>query len=569
MRASKKQNTEANLKKGQYFQFIVSKLSKNKPLSDESAQINFDNLNNVRSEKYKGSKKLKPITTLPKNQIPFDIPKNWIWLTIKDVTKLTDNLNIQKELRPNDLVNYVDISCIDNNNLKIKEVKTSQVDELSSRARRILKKDFFLYSLVRPYLNNMAIVEKEKELMIGSTGFAVFESFYLQNEFLKSWLLSPFIKDYFLEMISGFNSPSISMNQFLDTPIPVAPIEEQKAIVSFFNSLESNNNEEFNTLPNDLIDGIVKLDKLEEFSSVLFENIENRKLLIPQLKQSILQEAIQGRLTADWRASRKLSGPDTEAAIELLKRIKAEKEQLVKDKKIKKEKTLPPIGEEEIPFELPDGWVWCRLGDLCSKTGAGSTPKGGRAAYPNYGIKFLRSQNIYDEGIRYDGIVFISKTTHEKMKGTKVQAEDLLLNITGGSIGRCCIVPKDFDTANINQHVTIIRSVILETGYYLHKIIGSPYFQNMILEVQTGAGREGLAKNKMDNILIAFPPLEEQKAIVEKVESLIQKCQVLGQEIERSEANAQMLMQAVLKEAFLPAEASAQAGEGEVEVVEV
>lgn len=546
MRASKIQNTEANLKKGQYFQFIVSKLSKNEPLSDESAQVNFDNLNNVRSKKYKESKKLKSIKTLPKNLIPFDIPKNWIWLTIKDVTKLTENLNIQKDLKPNDLVNYVDISCIDNNNLKIKEVKTSQVDELSSRARRILKKDFFLYSLVRPYLNNMAIVDKEKELMIGSTGFAVFESFYLQNEFLKYWLLSPFIKDYFLEMISGFNSPSISMNQFLDTPIPVAPIEEQKAIVSFFNSLESNDNEEYNTLPNELMDGIVKLDKLEEFSRVLFENIENRKLLIPQLKQSILQEAIQGKLTADWCEQ----NPNAEPAYDLLKRIKVEKNQLIKDKKIKKEKALPPISEEEIPFELPDGWVWCRLGDLCSKTGAGSTPKGGRAAYPNSGINFLRSQNIYDEGLRYDGIVFISKTTHEKMKGTKVQAEDLLLNITGGSIGRCCIVPKDFDTANINQHVTIIRSVILETGYYLHKIICSPYFQNMILEVQTGAGREGLAKNKMDNILIAFPPLEEQKAIVEKVESLMQKCQTLEQEIERSETNAQMLMQAVLKEAF-------------------
>jgi len=283
--------------------------------------------------------------------------------------------------------------------------------------------------------------------------------------------------------------------------------------------------------------------------------IQTQKQLLTQLKQSILQEAIQGKLTADWRKQ----NPITEPARELLRRIKEEKAQLIKDKKIKKEKALPPTTAEEIPFELPEGWVWCRLGEICSKTGSGSTPKGGKSAYPSSGIKFLRSQNVYDDGLRYDGIVFISDKTHEKMSGTKVQAEDLLLNITGGSIGRCCIVPKDFDTGNINQHVAIIRSVISENGYYLHKIICSPYFQNMINEVQTGAGREGLPKNKMDNILIPFPSLAEQKELVGKVETLMQKCQALEEEIKTSEANAQMLMQAVLKEAF----------EGNQEVVEV
>ena len=291
---------------------------------------------------------------------------------------------------------------------------------------------------------------------------------------------------------------------------------------------------------------VKKYKTSSKISNSLSSEIQTQKQLLTQLKQSILQEAIQGKITADWREQ----NPNTEPASKLLKRIKAEKEQLIKDKKIKKEKALPPITAIEIPFELPEGWVWCRLGDICSKTGSGSTPKGGKSAYPSSGVKFLRSQNVYDDGLRYDGIVFISDITHEKMSGTKVQAEDLLLNITGGSIGRCCIVPNDFDTGNINQHVAIIRSVMTENGYYLNKIICSPYFQNMILEVQTGAGREGLPKNKMDNIIIPFPPLEEQKAIVEKVETLMQKCQALEQEIQTSEANAQMLMQAVLKEAF-------------------
>lgn len=332
--------------------------------------------------------------------------------------------------------------------------------------------------------------------------------------------------NYFLRKISelsivGSAQKSIHERDLLKLDIDIPDLETQKLIANKIVSKESN------------------------YSS-LFNEIQKQKQLLTKLKQSILQEAIQGKLTADWRKQ----NPNTESASELLKRIKAEKAQSIKDKKIKKEKALPPITEDEIPFELPDDWVWCRLGEVCSKTGSGSTPKGGKSAYPSSGIKFLRSQNVYDDGLRYDGIVFISDITHEKMSGTKVQAEDLLLNITAGSIGRCCIVPNDFDTGNINQHVAIIRSVMTENGYYLHKIICSPYFQNMILEVQTGAGREGLPKNKMDNILIPFPPLEEQIAIVEKVESLMQKCHALEQEIQTSESNAQMLMQAVLKEAF-------------------
>lgn len=291
---------------------------------------------------------------------------------------------------------------------------------------------------------------------------------------------------------------------------------------------------------------IIQLEKNKYLIDYFNAEIQTQKQLLSQLKQSILQEAIQGMLTTDWREQ----NPSVESAAQLLQRIKAEKQKLINEKKIKKEKPLPPITKEEIPFELPEGWVWCRLGEICSKTGSGSTPKGGRAAYPDSGIKFLRSQNVYDDGLRLDGLVFISDVTHARMSGTEVQSEDLLLNITGGSIGRCCIVPKDFDTANINQHVAIIRSIESAIGYFLHKVIISPYFQKEIIKAQTGAGREGLPKNKMDNVLIPLPSLLEIEAIVQKVESLMDKCRALETEITHGEQHAQLLMQAVLKEAF-------------------
>lgn len=289
-----------------------------------------------------------------------------------------------------------------------------------------------------------------------------------------------------------------------------------------------------------------KILTFKKGKSDLENEIRQQKELVARLKQSILQEAILGKLTVDWREQ----NPNAEPAGKLLDRIKSEKDKLIRDKKIRKEKPLPTIAYEAVPFELPQGWVWCRLGEICSKTGSGSTPKGGRSAYPSTGIKFLRSQNVYDDGLRYDGLAFISKRTHEKMKGTQVLAEDLLLNITGGSIGRCCIVPKDFDEGNINQHIAIIRTVDSNIRYFIHKVICSPYFQREIIKVQTGAGREGLPKNKMDQVIIALPPCEEQNAIVQKVEGLLEKCRTLESEITQSEERGQILMQAVLKETF-------------------
>jgi type I restriction enzyme S subunit len=139
------------------------------------------------------------------------------------------------------------------------------------------------------------------------------------------------------------------------------------------------------------------------------------------------------------------------------------------------------------------------------------------------------------------------------MAGTTVSTDDLLLNITGGSIGRCAIVSDEIEEANINQHVAIIRPVLRPSGKYLHAVILSPYFQGKIEEAQTGAGREGLPKNKMDRIAIPLPPLAEQAAIVERVERLMTTCRALEVEIDHSRTHATHLLQAVLKETFNPA----------------
>lgn len=279
----------------------------------------------------------------------------------------------------------------------------------------------------------------------------------------------------------------------------------------------------------------------------------SQQSILTLLRQQILQDAISGKLTADWRASVRAglrACPDIEPANKLLEQIKAEKEKLIAEKKIKKEKPLPPISEDEVPFELPEGWEWCRLGEVTKRTGAGSTPRGGKSAYIEGGIKFIRSQNVYNSGLVLDDIVYIPEKTHEKMSNTKVFGSDLLLNITGGSIGRCAIVPSDFDEGNVNQHVSVLRFVDSSFSDFLHKVIISNYFQKEIVNSQTGAGREGLPKYRMDRILIPLPPRAEQKAIVTKVEKLMKYTSQLEKKITQNANNAKTLMQAFLGEIF-------------------
>lgn len=237
------------------------------------------------------------------------------------------------------------------------------------------------------------------------------------------------------------------------------------------------------------------------------------------LKNSILQLAIQGKLVEQ----REEEG----TARELLGRIKSEKEQLIKDGKIKKEKPLPEIREDEIPFDIPENWEWVRLGELCEKIGSGSTPTGGKSVYKESGIKFLRSQNIYNEGLRMEGVAYISE--EQNKQGSIVKPRDILLNITGGSIGRCALVPDDFDIANINQHVMIIRNLVLDNRFLLHYILISPYVQSMIMSVQVGVSREGISAEKLKNFLIPLPPLGEQKRIVAKIEELMPYVEKYGE----------------------------------------
>lgn len=172
---------------------------------------------------------------------------------------------------------------------------------------------------------------------------------------------------------------------------------------------------------------------------------------------------------------------------------------------------LVPSGIDWIG-EIPEGVNLVKLSMLTSKIGSGSTPRGGSSIYVKEGIKFLRSQNVYCEGFDLSDVAYITEDIDEEMSGTRVQVGDVLLNITGGSIGRCYFVDETLGRANVNQHVSIIRPTKIETKY-LKYYLQSECGQMQIALLQTGGNREGLSAAALSQFIIVYPSVDEQKDI--------------------------------------------------------
>ena len=283
-----------------------------------------------------------------------------------------------------------------------------------------------------------------------------------------------------------------------------------------------------------------RFNNATDLSDNLNSELLSQLSLIKDLRQAFLREAMQGKLVSNETS-------DGKTGADLLQEIQAEKEKLIKEKKIKKSKPLLPISEDEIPFEIPENWIWCRVDDISSKIGSGSTPKGSN--YSLKGYPFFRSQNIHNDGLVYDDIKFIDEETHQKMNGTTFYSNDLLLNITGGSLGRCALVPDDFEEGNVSQHVCIIRGIKIIPKFY-HYLVLSPYFQSLIFKSTTGAGREGLPKYNLEQFIIGIPPLDIQNRIVSKLNELMTYCDELEKSVKESQSYNEQLLQQVLRESL-------------------
>jgi type I restriction enzyme S subunit len=173
---------------------------------------------------------------------------------------------------------------------------------------------------------------------------------------------------------------------------------------------------------------------------------------------------------------------------------------------------LKPSGIEWLG-DVPAHWEVTKIKRLASRISSGKTPLGGSEIYVDEGITFLRSQNIYDEGLRLDDVVFITEAVDEAMSVSRVKANDILLNITGASIGRSCVVPSELPSANVNQHVCVIRLENSSQVPFVGWLFKSATIKNQIDHAQNGAAREGLNFVQIGTMSVALPPAAEQESI--------------------------------------------------------
>ena len=440
--------------------------------------------------------KNKEFSAVLESEYLFEIPENWKWIRLGEITSIISKGTTPRGgnvaylekgiafLRAENLAGYDQIDC---SNLKY-------IDEATHTGflkRSMLEAGDILISIAGT-LGRTGLV-REKDLPLNTNQAVAFVRFacreMIDEEYVTYVLNAPTIQKELGNKKVDMAIPNLSLDVISNSMIPVPPLPEQKRIVKRVR-------ESF-----EILDEIARL----QISYNINQDI---------LKCKLIDAGIQGKLTEQ------LSEDGT--AEELYADIQKEKARLIKEKKIKKEKTLAEILEDEIPFEIPANWKWVRLGDICSKISSGNTPAGGSkgGAYVTEGYCFLREQNIYNDGIHNDGMVYITEELLNTRENSTVLPKDILLNITGGSIGRCALISDDFSRGSINQHILIIRVVDPRIRFYVHKCLCSPYYQRLIMGNVVG-DKDGFSAGRCKNTLIPLPPIAEQKRIVDKIDELL------------------------------------------------
>ena len=502
-------------------------------------------------------KRDKPLAEIAEEEKPFELPQGWEWVRFGEIA------GIERGGSPRPIeafltddpegLNWIKIGDTEKGGKYITSAGQKIKREGLVKTRMVFPGDFLLtnsMSFGRPYITQIQGCIHDGWLRISPPDS-------LDKDFLYTLLSSRFVRNVFEAAAAGGVVLNLNADKVRTVPIPLPPLAEQSRIVTrvealmrLCDALEAKGQLEaahhaqlVSTLLGTLTASTTPEELADNWQRVAqhFDLLLDRPEAIDALEQTLLQLAVRGLLVPQ--------DPTDEPASALLQKIRAEKDRLIATGQIKQGKPLPPITDEEKPFELPVGWEWVRLGFLLKKIGAGSTPLGGREVYVSSGVKFLRSQNVWDDGLRLDGVAFIKPEIHAKMAGTVVSANDLLFNITGASIGRCAVVPSDFDEANVSQHVTIIRAVQPELNAFLHKVLVSRHVQQTVMAVQVGVSREGLSITKLGQFLIPVPPLAEQSRIVTRVAALRRLCADLRQRLAEREAVQARLAEALVGQA--------------------
>jgi type I restriction enzyme S subunit len=364
------------------------------------------------------------------------------------------------------------------------------------------------------------------------------------NEFEVEYIywLARSIQSIIKNLAWGAAIPNVSPKQIEELKFPFPKKEIQRGIIDFLNDLKNNQLNSDKIYFDEAIENeIIALQEKQITTSSLSNEITHQLTLVKKLRQSFLQEAVQGKLVTQ--------NPADEPASELLKKIKAEKEKLIAEKKLKKEKTLPPIQAEEIPFEIPEGWVWCRLGEIAIDVSYGTSEKADIVGE----IPVLRMGNITSEGeILYSNLKYVSSEISDLPK-LYLQNGDLVFNRTNSYelVGKSAVF-ENSEPYTLASYLIRVRFLELIKSNYIASYINSKVCRETQLEPQIiqQNGQANFNGTKLSNILIPLPPLSEQIRIVQKLDELMQTCNDLEVSIKESQTQNEKLLQQVLREAL-------------------
>ncbi|MDE1325901.1 restriction endonuclease subunit S [Vibrio aestuarianus] len=523
--------------------------------NDEPASVLLERIAAEKAQLVK-EKKIKKPKALPKisNEKPFSVPESWTWTQLGFVT----NYGVCEKAESKDVQDstwVLELEDVEKSTSKLLRKVRFEDRSFKSSKNVFLKKDV-IYGKLRPYLDKVIVADEAGVCtteMIPMRGYCDFSP-----EFLRLVLKTPYFIEYANSSTHGMNLPRMGTDKAREALIPLVPINEQHRIVAkvdelmaLCDQLEHQTEASLDAhqvLVETLLATLTNSQDATELKanwasiSEHFDTLFTTEQSIDQLKQTILQLAVTGKLVPQ--------DPNDEPAAKLLERIAEEKAQLVKEKKIKKQKALPPIAEDEKPFELPNGWEWCRLDDICQGITSGSTPpKSNFQELP--GIPYLKVYNIRNQLIDFEyNPQFIDIECHSsKLARSVLYPGDVVMNIVGPPLGKIALIPDSYPEWNCNQAITFFRPIEPSLNRYIYTYLTAGTFLDSIELIGT-AGQDNISVTKSRSIVLPTPPLEEQSRIVRKVNDLLEICEQLKQRLRDSQQTQLQLTDTIVEQAL-------------------
>jgi type I restriction enzyme S subunit len=461
----------------------------------------------IEKEKLIKQGKIKKDTPLPEiseDEIPFGIPENWEWIRLGDVLEIARGGSprpIKSFLTDSDDgINWIKIGDTDKGGKYINQTNEKIIKEGLKKSRYVRKGDFLLsnsMSFGRPYILNIDGCIHDGWLVL-SQYIDIFN-----KEYLYYLLSSRMVFNQFSSRVSGAVVNNLNSDKVKLTLVPLPPLEEQKRIVAKIDEL---------------------MPYVEDYDKAHSKVEELNKKFPEDMQKSILQYAIQGKLVEQQK--------EEGTAKQLVKLFKQEKEVLIKEGKLKNDKPLPDITEDEIPFDIPENWEWVRLGDCVSHKSGVSYKKDNLGVSSNKMIRILRGGNISDleYSLKNDDVMLDYSFVKDELllkKNTLITPAVTSLE----HIGKIARIEKDYIDVAVGGFVLMLIPNINNDiiSQYLLIALSSPYHRSVCRSITNKSGQAfyNLSREKLMNVLLPLPPLDEQKRIVAKVDELLPFCSQL------------------------------------------